>query len=88
MFRSSLAYRLSLVAQGRFDGMMTLRPCWEWDIAAGALIAAEAGACVTDQAGQPLIFNNPHPQVPGVVTAGPQLHAGLIDLLEPQQTNP
>ena len=87
-FRSSLAYRLSLVAQGRFDGMMTLRPCWEWDIAAGALIAAEAGACVTDQAGQPLTFNNPHPQVPGVVTAGPQLHAGLIDLLEPQQTNP
>jgi hypothetical protein len=27
-----------LVAQGRFDGMMTFRPSWEWDIAAGALI--------------------------------------------------
>lgn len=82
-FRSSLAYRLSLVAQGRFDGMITLRPSWEWDIAAGALIAAEAGATVTDQHGAPLCFNNPHPQVPGVVAAGPDLHSGLIARLEP-----
>lgn len=83
-FRSSLAYRLCLVAQGRFDGMMTLRPSWEWDIAAGALIATEAGARVTDPAGQALMFNNPHPQVPGVMAAGPQLHASLTRRLEPQ----
>lgn len=82
-FRSSLAYRLCLVAQGRFDGMMTLRPSWEWDIAAGALIASEAGAVVTDQVGLPLQFNNPHPQVPGVLAAGPALHAGLSQRLEP-----
>lgn len=82
-FRSSLAYRLCLVAQGRFDGMMTLRPSWEWDIAAGALIASEAGAIVTDQMGMPLQFNNPHPQVPGVVAAGPDLHTGLSRRLEP-----
>lgn len=82
-FRSSLAYRLCLVAQGRFDGMMTLRPSWEWDIAAGALIAAEAGAIVTDPAGQPLRFNNPMPQVPGVLAAGPVVHAGLSARLEP-----
>lgn len=87
-FRSSLAYRLCLVAQGRFDGMMTLRPSWEWDIAAGALIASEAGAVVSDQMGQRLIFNNPHPQVPGVITAGPVLHAGLTARLEPQPTKP
>lgn len=86
-FRSSLAYRLCLVAQGRFDGMMTLRPSWEWDIAAGALIAAEAGAIVTDQMGMPLQFNNPHPQVPGVLAAGPMLHAGLAQRLEPQRPN-
>ena len=82
-FRSSLAYRLCLVAQGRFDGMMTLRPSWEWDIAAGALIAAEAGAVVTDSAGQPLRFNNALPQVPGVLAAGPVVHAGLSARLEP-----
>ncbi|MEL6840043.1 MAG: 3'(2'),5'-bisphosphate nucleotidase CysQ [Pseudomonadota bacterium] len=83
-FRSSLAYRLCLVAQGRFDGMMTFRPSWEWDIAAGALIAAEAGAMITDQHAHHLRFNNRHPQVPGVLVAGPQLHADLAARLEPQ----
>jgi len=69
-FRSSLAYRLCLVAQGRFDAMMTLRPSWEWDIAAGALIVSEANGDVTDQNGAPLRFNNAHPQVNGVVAGG------------------
>lgn len=85
-FRSSLAYRLCLVGQGRFDGMMTLRPSWEWDIAAGALIATEAGAVVSDQHGAALQYNNTHPQVPGVMAAGPQLHSALIQRLEPQPT--
>lgn len=87
-FRSSLAYRLCLVGQGRFDGMMTLRPSWEWDIAAGALIATEAGARVTDQHDRPLQFNNIFPKVPGVLAAGPNLHANLAVLLEPQNANP
>lgn len=87
-FRSSLAYRLCLVAEGRFDGMMTFRPSWEWDIAAGALIAQEAGSTVTDQYGQDLHFNNPHPQVPGVLAAGPDLHADLATRLEPLRANP
>jgi myo-inositol-1(or 4)-monophosphatase len=82
-FRSSLAYRLCLVAQGRFDAMMTLRPSWEWDIVAGALIIAQAGGMVTDQTGSALQFNNPHPQVNGVVAGGkitPQiLHALAIN---------
>lgn len=69
-FRSSLAYRLCLVAQGRFDVMMTLRPSWEWDIVAGALIVTEAGGSATDQTGAPLRFNNPHPQVNGVLAGG------------------
>ncbi|MCU0909068.1 MAG: 3'(2'),5'-bisphosphate nucleotidase CysQ, partial [Rhodobacteraceae bacterium] len=32
-FRPSLAYRLCLVAEGRYDAMLTLRPTWEWDVA-------------------------------------------------------
>ena len=87
-FRSSLAYRLCLVAQGRFDGMITLRPSWEWDIAAGALIAAEAGAVVTDPFGQGLHFNNPLPKVPGVLMAGTMLHQALAARLEAPQSNP
>ncbi|MEO0917780.1 MAG: 3'(2'),5'-bisphosphate nucleotidase CysQ [Pseudomonadota bacterium] len=82
-FRSSLAYRLCLVAAGRFDGMMTFRPSWEWDIAAGALIASEAGATITDQYDRDLRFNNRHPQVPGVLVAGPELHADFAARLEP-----
>jgi myo-inositol-1(or 4)-monophosphatase len=82
-FRSSLAYRLCLVAQGRFDGMITLRPSWEWDIAAGALIITEANGVVTDQHGADLCFNNGHPQVPGVLAAGKGLHVDLLARLEP-----
>lgn len=80
-FRPSLAYRLSLVGEGRFDAMMTLRDSWEWDIAAGALIASEAGAMVTDRTGAALKFNNLRPATAGVVVANPALHAGIMDRL-------
>lgn len=73
-FRPSLAYRLALVAEGRFDAMITLRPAWEWDVAAGVLIAQAAGGQVTDQAGNDLAFNAPHPKVAGVVATGKNLH--------------
>ena len=79
-FRSSVAYRLALVGEGRFDGMLTLRPTWEWDVAAGALIVTEAGGIVSDQKGQAVVFNNPHPQINGMVAAG-GIHAALIDAL-------
>lgn len=72
--RPSLAYRLCLVAQGRFDAMLTFRPSWEWDIAAGALILAEAGAVVTDRHGASLLFNNALPQTAGVIGAPDALH--------------
>jgi len=77
-FRPSLAYRLGLVAEGRFDAMVTLRDAWEWDIAAGALICQEAGVAVSDRTGAPLIFNNPTPKHPGVLAGAPLIHAGLL----------
>lgn len=77
-FRPSLAYRLCLVADGQVDAMLTFRPTWEWDIAAGALIATEAGARVTDGDGAPLAFGQAQPLVPGVMAAGPRLHAELL----------
>lgn len=79
-FRSSLAYRLALVAQGRFDAMLTLRPTWEWDIAAGVLLVTEAGGTATDQSGAALTFNHPDPRRPGVVAAG-SVHSALITAL-------
>ncbi|MEX0284182.1 MAG: inositol monophosphatase [Paracoccaceae bacterium] len=80
-YRPSLAYRMALVAQGRFDGMITLRDAWEWDIAAGDIIQREAGAVSSDRTGAPLRFNNPHPAVKGVVSANPTLHGQVIDAL-------
>ncbi len=81
--RPSLAYRLGLVAQGRFDAMLTFRPSWEWDIAAGALIVTEAGGTCTDKSGAPLMFNNPVPQLNGVIASGAALHDRLLGHLAP-----
>lgn len=80
-FRASLAYRLCLAAEGRFDGMLTLRDTWEWDIAAGSLIAQRAGAVVTDQHGAPLRFNSPGAQSQGVLALPPALHADVMQRL-------
>lgn len=77
-FRSSLAWRLSLVAEGRFDCMATFRRSWEWDIAAGALIASEAGAVVTDGEGDELRFNNPEPMTEGIVAAPVGIHGKIM----------
>lgn len=76
--RASLAYRMCLVAEGRYDAMLTIRDSWDWDTAAGSLIAEEAGARVSDRRGKPLAFNTPHPVSPGVVVAGPALHKALM----------
>lgn len=85
-FRSSLAYRLALTGEGRFDAMLTLRASWEWDIAAGCLIVTEAGGTATDRNGAPLTFNSPQAQTPGVLAANPRLHGALRNDLTPGTT--
>lgn len=87
-FRSSLAWRFCLVAAGRFDLMLTLRDSFDWDVAAGSLIAAEAGASVTDGQGRPLRFNRPLPKQAGVVAAPPLLHDQLMALRRPASEAP
>jgi myo-inositol-1(or 4)-monophosphatase len=82
-FRASVAYRLCLVAEGAFDGMLSLRQAWEWDIAAGALIASMAGATVTNRLGEPLRFNAETPRSNGILVAAPLLHDALLAQLRP-----
>ncbi len=77
-FRASLAHRLCLVADGSYDATLTFRPAWEWDVAAGALIASEAGALVTGARGEALAFNAARPLTPGLLVAPPVLHEAFL----------
>lgn len=72
------ALDLCWVACGRLDGYYEkgLQP---WDWAAGGLVAAEAGAVVTDVEGLPLDGLRPSPCV---VAAGPGLHEPLRALVD------
>jgi myo-inositol-1(or 4)-monophosphatase len=78
VFRTSVAFRLCMAAAGEGDVALSFRDTWEWDVAAGDLIAREAGAVVTDGAGRPIVYNRPQPKVGGIVVAGPALHAELM----------
>ncbi|PIE07844.1 MAG: 3'(2'),5'-bisphosphate nucleotidase CysQ [Rhodobacterales bacterium] len=80
-FRSSMAYRLCLVAEGRCDAMLRLRPTREWDIASGCLLVEEAGGRITDRKGTPLAFNRADPLVNGLIAGAPGLHSGLLSRL-------
>jgi len=80
-FRPSLAYRICLVAEGRFDAMLTLRPAHEWDIAAAGLICREAGGRVTDLAGAELCYNSETALQPGLIAATPVIHDYLKALI-------
>lgn len=77
-FRSSLAWRLCLVAEGRFDAALSTRAAWEWDIAGGALIAERAGCLATELSGRALSFNSARAMSDGLVVAAPALHGQMI----------
>jgi myo-inositol-1(or 4)-monophosphatase len=72
---NSIALRIALVAAGEADLVATLKWGFEWDIAAAALIAAEAGATVSGALGQPLAFNSASGEAFGVLVAAPAIHA-------------
>jgi len=72
----SAALDLCYVAAGRFDGYweLSLKP---WDIAAGGLIASEAGATVTTIDGQPDYIIPPC----SLLAAPPEIHAKMLVVL-------
>ena len=75
---TSLALRLCLVAEARFDAAFALAPKSDWDLAAGDLIVHEAGGRMSDLAGHTLIYNRDDTRQPGFVAAGPALHGEII----------
>ncbi len=82
-FRSSLAWRLCLVADGSFNAALSTRAAWEWDIAAGSLIAERAGCLATEISGRGLRFNSARAMADGLVVAPPGLHDQMIGALSP-----
>ena len=76
---NSIALRIALVAAGEADVVATLRWGFEWDIAAAALIASEAGATVTGALGQPLAFNTWSGEAFGVLIATPGIHKAAVE---------
>jgi myo-inositol-1(or 4)-monophosphatase len=78
---NSIALRIALVAAGEADLAATLRWGFEWDIAAAALIAAEAGARVSGVLGQPLAFNSASGEAFGLLVATPAIHEAALERL-------
>jgi myo-inositol-1(or 4)-monophosphatase len=76
--RSSVAYRMALVAAGTFDAAVILSAKHDWDMAAGDVIAREAGGRVTDKDGNALCFGRPDAVQRTLVCAGPALHAQIL----------
>jgi myo-inositol-1(or 4)-monophosphatase len=83
---NSIALRIAMVASGEADLLAALRWGHEWDIAAAALIAQEAGASVTDARGQTVRFNSTKGEMFGVLAAAPGIHAAALERLAERAT--
>lgn len=75
----SLAYKLALVASGRYDGYLSWRRTHDWDIAGAAVLLAEAGGKLTDADGRPIALNRERPVHEGLLAGGAALHPLLLD---------
>lgn len=76
---NSTAYRMALVANGRWDGVLVLWHKWDWDVAAATLIVEEAGGKVSSHIGKPFVFNQQIAAQQSLIAAGPLLHGQLVD---------
>ncbi|MDX2266407.1 MAG: 3'(2'),5'-bisphosphate nucleotidase CysQ [Hyphomicrobiales bacterium] len=83
VWANSIAYRISMVAAGEAEVVLAFTPKWEWDVAAAALIAREAGCEATDGEGAPLRFNAAKPRCDGLLIASPPLHRLLLARKKP-----
>ncbi|MHA6722489.1 inositol monophosphatase family protein [Sphingomonas sp. RS2018] len=78
---NGIALRIAMVAGGEADLVATTRWGHEWDIAAAALIATEAGAVVSDAFGAPIAFNTASAKAFGVLVSSPGIHGAAVERL-------
>jgi myo-inositol-1(or 4)-monophosphatase len=79
---NSLALRMVKLAADEADAWVEGRTIAEWDVAAAALILAEAGGLVSDRYGAALAFNKPVPVFHGIAAAVPAIHAEVLGRLD------
>lgn len=79
---NSIALRIAMVAADEADLVAALRWGHEWDIAAAALLAEEAGGIVTDAHGRPLRFNSTKGEAFGVLATSQALHPAAVARLQ------
>jgi myo-inositol-1(or 4)-monophosphatase len=76
--RNSIAYRMCLVADGRYDAAVALNVKYDWDVAAAGVIVEAAGALATDHKGRRFVYNKPQPWQESLVCAAPALHPLIL----------
>ena len=81
--RNAIAYRMALVASGKDDAAVALSSKSEWDVAAAALIATEAGAEVSDHKGLPFAFNTPKAKARSLICAAPGVYPLILARTSP-----
>jgi myo-inositol-1(or 4)-monophosphatase len=79
---NSIAYRVALVAAGRFDAGLTMASLHDWDLVAADLIVREAGGLLTAIDGVAPRYNRESVYQPSALAAGPKLHALLLSRLD------
>ena len=80
--RSSTAYRMCLVAAGDFDAAVAPVRKSDWDVAAGDLIAREAGCFVGDHTGAGFRYNRARPSQASLICATPALAPLILPLVQ------
>lgn len=78
---NSIALRICMVAGGEADLVAALRWGNEWDVAAANLIAAEAGAAVSDALGDAIRYNKAVPKDFGLIVCAPAIHGAVVERL-------
>lgn len=80
---NSIALRLSLVAEGALDAMVSIRRKSEWDMAAADIIVHEAGGFVVDETGRPPRYNQERPIHDATIAAPPALVEPALKRVRP-----
>ncbi len=84
---NSIAYRVALVASGRFDAAVSIHYLNDWDLAAADLIVREAGGLATDYAGNDYRYNGNDTRQLCMVVSNPTLQPKLVEFVSYARAN-